>query len=104
MKLKQLAVALSLIAMIVTGAWAVDKRYAQEDELQIVASNIQNLRKRYEMDSIEQRMYDLRRRWWLLDDRYMGQQMPVSIREEIAGIKGEIEHLRLKMERLNGRR
>jgi len=98
--IKTTVMVVGLIASAVSGAWVVDSRYAQEQELEVVASNLQTLNKSYQLDKIENRIYDLRKRLWQITDRYKDKQMPQTIREEVAGISSEIEHLMRKMKRL----
>jgi len=98
--IKTTVMVVGLIASAVSGAWIVDSRYAQEQELEVVASNLQTLNRSYQLDKIENRIYDLRKRLWQITDRYRGQHTPKTIREEMAGIKSEIEYLMRKMKRL----
>lgn len=85
---------LTLFLGIIGGIVMYDDRLAKSDELKEVKGDIELLGKRLQQKIVSDRIHNLQKRIWALEDRYGGVGIPNAPQH----IKGEYRQLRVDLE------
>lgn len=85
--------AIIAVFALMGGLWAMEDRYAKDNELNLLSE-------RLEIKIVEDKIYNLQKRVWSLEDRYGGKGVPdapLTIRMEYRELLKEITNEKNKM-------
>ena len=87
----------TLISVCVIGAYIFnhDQSLARASDVLKVREEIKMIHQRYQDDRQARRAESVQERIWVLDERYSGKQMPLSVKEEYRSLQAELRKLRL---------
>lgn len=93
-RISQLIAALAVIAGIVFGVSAYETKFAAAEDMKQVRQDILLLAQRLENKILEDKIHDLQRRLWALEDRYDGSGVPsapLTVKEQYRELKYSLE-------------
>ena len=95
--MKRLITILTVITLavgLITCLWSYDQSKANASDLLVIRAQIANIQKSFEAAEKRRRAENVEERIWLLEQRFVGKEIPLSTREEIRRLEKELKELR----------
>ena len=85
---------ITLAVGLITCLIGYDRSKADAADLLVIRAQIENIQKAFKDDQQRRRAKSVEERIWLLEQRFVGKEIPLSTREEIQRLKKELRVLR----------